>query len=553
MTHPWNLADVFELVADTVPDRLALAHGPQGSERSWAELDARTNALARHLARDHRPGEKVAVYAHNRPEYLEALLAALKARLVPVNVNYRYRADELAYLLDDCDATVVVHEAGFAGSLRALRERLPKVREWIEIDDGSEPGGLSTPYEALTAGPAARLDLRRSPDDLLLLYTGGTTGMPKGVMWPQGALWRALGGGGDPVRGLAPSETPEEHRERVREGRRAVRLLPVCPLMHGTGQFTALNILGAGGAVVTLAGRHFDAEELWRTVEARRVDALAIVGDAFARPMLRFLEESPGRFDLSSCRLIISSGVMWSPSVKEGLLRHLPRVALQDSFGSSEAIGFGVEVTTRESTLRLGRFQLGPNCKVFTPEGEEVQPGSGVAGFVARSGPIPVGYYKDPRKTAETFREIQGRRWSIPGDWCTVNPDGTLNLLGRGSVCINTGGEKVHPEEVEETLKLHPAVLDAVVVGLPDERWGEAVTALVQLRPGAGVSEPELRHHAREHLADYKAPKRVVFVESVGRSPSGKADYKAARARALASLDGAVPGASAEVISPRGT
>jgi fatty-acyl-CoA synthase len=361
-------------------------------------------------------------------------------------------------------------------------------------------------------------------------------------MWTQSAIWAALGGGGSPVLGEPPSESVAQQRERIARDSNALRLLPACPLMHGTGQFTAYNALGGGGAIVTCENQRLDPLELWSTAEARGTQAMAIVGDAFAKPMLRALDESPGRFDLSKLFLIVSSGVLWSPAVKQGLLRHLPHAILMDSFGSSEAMGFGTELTTRDASVQLGRFKLGPNCKVFTPEGEEVQPGSGVAGFVARSGPIPLGYYKDPRKTAETFREIQGRRWSIPGDWCTVNADGTLDLLGRGSVCINTGGEKVHPEEVEETLKLHPAVLDAVVVGLPDERWGEAVTAVVQLRPGAAASEVELRGHAREHLADYKAPKRVVFVESVGRSPSGKADYRGARARALAALEGAAGG-----------
>jgi fatty-acyl-CoA synthase len=292
--------------------------------------------------------------------------------------------------------------------------------------------------------------------------------------------------------------------------------------------------MASGGAVATLEGRGLDAHELWRTVAARRVQTLAIVGDAFAKPMLRALEERPGAYDLSCVRHVVSSGVMWSPPVKRALLEHLPEAVLQDSFGSSEAVGFGLEVTTRTSTVQLGRFRIGPNCKVFTPEGEEVAPGSGVAGFIARSGPIPAGYYKDEEKTAETFRVLQGRRWSIPGDWCTVNADGTLELLGRGSVCINTGGEKVHPEEVEEALKLHPSVADAVVVGLPDEQWGEAVTGVVELHPGREAAPAALRDFVRERLAGYKVPKRIVFVDSVGRSPSGKADYKAAKAKALA-------------------
>ena len=533
MALRWNLADLFELVADAVPERLALAHGEKGRTRSWAELEARSNALATHLARCHAPGEKLAIYSHNRPEFVEALLAALKARLVPVNVNYRYREDELAYLFDNSDATAVVYEATFAPEVAALRERLA-VREWIELADGAPGNAFAEPYEEIASQRAARLELARSPDDLILLYTGGTTGMPKGVMWQQGALWRALGGGGSALRGEAPSESAQEHRVRVVREENASRLLPGCPLMHGTGQFMTYTVMGSGGAVVTLEGRGLDPHELWRTVEARRVQTLAIVGDAFAKPMLRALEERPGAYDLACVRHVVSSGVMWSPPVKRALLEHLPEAALQDSFGSSEAVGFGLEITTRSSSVQLGRFRIGPNCKVFTPEGEEVEPGSGVAGFIARSGPIPAGYYKDEKKSAETFRTLQGRRWSIPGDWCTVNADGTLELLGRGSVCINTGGEKVYPEEVEEALKLHPSVADAVVVGLPDEQWGEAVTGVVELQPGLAAGEAALRDFVRQRLAGYKVPKRVVFVDSVGRSPSGKADYKGAKAKALA-------------------
>jgi len=546
-----NLADLFERVADAVPERLALAHGVDGPTRTWAELEARANALSRHLARTCAPGDKVAIYAHNRPEHVEAIVAAMKARLVPVNVNYRYREEELAYLLDNADAAAVVYEATFGPRLAALRERLPKLRAFVEIPDGSEGTPFADPYEAIASERAPRPDVARSPDDLILLYTGGTTGMPKGVMWPHGALWRALGGGGNALRGEPPSEGWEQHLARVRRPESALRLLPGCPLMHGTGQFMAYTVLGNGGAVVTADGRSLDPHALWRTVEARGVNVLAIVGDAFAKPMLRALEERPGAYDLACVRAIVSSGVLWSPAVKEALLAQLPEdAALQDSFGSSEAVGFGVEITTRATTTRLGRFRIGPHCKVFTPEGEEVTPGSGVAGFVARSGPIPLGYYKDEAKTAETFRVLQGRRWSIPGDWSTVNPDGTLELLGRGSVCINTGGEKVHPEEVEEALKLHPAVADAVVVGLPDETWGEAVTGVVELHAGHAWDEDALRAFVRERLAAYKVPKRIALVDSVGRSPSGKADYKGARAKAIAALGLAGGAAGARVAAP---
>jgi fatty-acyl-CoA synthase len=527
----WNLADLFELVADTVPDRLALAHGADGVTRSWADVERRTNALARHLAERHAPGDKLAIYSYNRPEYVETLIASMKARLAPVNVNYRYREDELHYLFDNADATVVVYEASFAPLVAALRTRLPRVREWIELDDGTPGNAFALPYEPIAAAASSRLDIARSPDDLLLLYTGGTTGMPKGVMWTQGSIFEALGGGGIPALGQAPSQSVEEQRARVESGAASMRLMPACPLMHGTGQFTAINALTGGGAIVTCDGHSFDADALFATAAARGVQALAIVGDAFAKPMLRALEASPGRHDLSALRLLVSSGVMWSPPVKQGLLQHLPQAILMDSFGSSEAVGFGTELTTKDSNVRLGQFRLGPNCKVFTPEGREVEPGSGEAGFVARSGPIPEGYYKDEKKSAETFRVIDGRRWSIPGDWCTVNADGTLELHGRGSVCINSGGEKIYPEEVEETLKLHPAVSDAVVVGVPDERWGEAVTALVELQAGARADAASLREFVKQRLAAYKTPKAIVLAKSIGRAPSGKVDYKAAKKR----------------------
>ncbi|HTY17052.1 MAG TPA: acyl-CoA synthetase [Myxococcota bacterium] len=533
----WNLADLFELVADTVPERLALAHGIDGPTRTWRELDRRANALALELAREHRPGDKLALYAYNRPEFVEALIAGLKARLVPVNVNYRYREEELCYLLDNSDATAVVYEAEFADRIAKVRDRLPTVRSWIEIEDGSSGNGFATPYAELVGdGTERRLEIQRSPSDLLFMYTGGTTGMPKGVMWEHRALYHALGGGGNAVVAEKASESAEEHRGRVAQEARAQRLLPACPLMHGTGLFTAINALGSGGTIVTLAGKSLDAEELWATIEARGVNAAAIVGDAFARPMLKALDENPGRWDLSRFLLVVSSGVIFSPPIKQGLLKHLPHAILYDSFGSSEAVGFGTELTTRDSTVQLAKFRIGPNCKVFTPDGREVAPGGDEPGYIARSGPIPLGYYKDEKKTAETFKEYQGRRWSIPGDWCTVNADGTLNLLGRGSVCINTAGEKVYPEEVEEALKTHPCVADAIVVGVPDDTWGEAVTGVVLLEPGARADEAELRRHVRERLAGYKTPKRVVFADVSLRAPNGKADYKGARGRALEAL-----------------
>lgn len=534
----WNLADLYELVADTAPDRIALAHGTDGPARTWRELDQRANALSLHLARGHRPADKLAIYSYNRPEFVEALVGALKARLVPVNVNYRYREEELVYLFDNSDATAVVYEREFAERVARVRDRLPKVRDWIEITDGAPlANAFALSWEDLVgSGSTERLDIRRDPADLIFMYTGGTTGMPKGVMWEQKALYNSLGAGGNPVLGEAPSRSVEEHRERVAAEERAQRLLPACPLMHGTGLFMAINVLGGGGAVVTSAAKTLDAGELWSTIEERGANASAIVGDAFAKPMLRALQENRGRWDLSRFYLLISSGVMWSPPVKQALLAELPHAILFDSFGSSEAVGFGAEVTTKDSTIALGKFQIGPNCKVFTPDGREVAPGSGDKGYIARSGPIPLGYYKDEKKSAETFKTYQGRRWSIPGDWCTVNADGTLVLHGRGSACINTAGEKVYPEEVEEALKTHPAVADALVVGVPDEKWGESVTGVVRCEPDVAIGEEELRQHVRERLAGYKTPKRIVFTDQTLRAPNGKADYKNAKRTAMTAL-----------------
>lgn len=555
----WNLADLFELVADTAPDRIALAHGVDGPTRTWRQFDCNANALALHLARSHAPGDKLALYAYNRPEFVEALSGAMKARMVPVNVNYRYREEELVYLLDNSDSTAVVYESEFADRVAKVRDRLPKVKEWIEIAEGDASAGstgarsernasgvekvanaFATSWDEIVgAGTDHRLHVRRDPSDLLFMYTGGTTGMPKGVMWEHKALYASLGGGGNAVLGEKASDSVEEHRDRVAQEARGQRLLPACPLMHGTGLFTAINALGGGGAIVTTKAKSLDAEELWSTIEARRANACAIVGDAFAKPMLKALQENRGRWDLSKFLLLVSSGVMWSAQTKQALLEEIPHALLYDSFGSSEAVGFGAELTTKASTISLGgKFRIGPNCKVFTPEGKEVEPGSGDKGYIARSGPIPLGYYKDEKKSAETFKTYQDRRWSIPGDWCTVNADGTLVLHGRGSVCINTAGEKVYPEEVEESLKTHPAVADALVVGLPDEKWGESVTAVVRLDAGKSATEDELRAHVREQLAGYKTPKRVVFTEQPMRAPNGKADYKGAKAVAVAGLKG---------------
>lgn len=526
----WNFGDLMDGVESVLPPEVtALAHGPHAV--TWGDLRRRSNNLAAGLrARGAAPGDRVAFYLRNRTEYMEALVACFKARLVPVNVNYRYLDDELVYILDNSDARFVVLGDEFVDRAERVRSRVPGVVAWLQV--GGEPAAFAESFDRVAeTGDGEPLDIPRSPDDLLFVYTGGTTGMPKGVMWRAEDLWGALGYGRNAPANLGePPATPEAHVENVRRFGPAPAQIPACPLMHGTGMFTAIATISGGGGVLTLTSAGFEPTELFDTIERHRAASAVIVGDAFARPMLAALDANPDRWDLSSLKLIVSSGVMWSREVKQGLLRHHPGMMLVDSFGSSEAVGFGQSVTAAKGETRTARFMIGEHCKVFTEDHREVTPGSGERGFIARSGPIPLGYHKDPKKSAETFPVIRGVRYSMPGDWCTVEADGTLTLLGRGSVCINTAGEKVYPEEVEEVLKTHADVQDALVVGLPDEKWGQAVTAVVELRAGASFSEEAIRAHVRERLAGYKTPKRVVAAERMFRAPNGKADYKSAAA-----------------------
>ncbi|MFZ4718746.1 MAG: acyl-CoA synthetase [Ilumatobacteraceae bacterium] len=525
----WNFADVYEAVAARVPDRPCQVQGDRVI--TWAEFDRRADALAADmLAAGLTQQSKVAAYLFNAPEYLETYIAAFKGGFAPVNTNYRYGHDEIVYLFDNADAEAVVFHAAFVELVEKVRHELPKVRRWYCVADGTAPvPDWAADYEQVATqrvdGPVCG-PWGRSGDDLLLLYTGGTTGMPKGVMWRQDDLFNVLGAGGNAVLGIPPAESLEQLAERVTPDVPGFVLLSACPLMHGTGQFSSLIAMNLGGTIVTLPSRHFDVGELLAEVERNRVNSLIIVGQAFAGPILETLDTQPGRYDLSSLIMMSSSGVMWSQDNKEGLLRHVPQAALFDSFGSSEAVGMGASVSTAGGTSQTARFQIGPSCAVFTEDGRRVVPGSGERGLVAVGGFIPLGYYKDEAKTAQTFRTFEDHRWSVPGDWAEVNEDGTLVLLGRGSVCINTGGEKVFPEEVEEALKQHPAVRDAVAVGLPDPRFGETICAVVEPVDGAEPTLHELSDHVKEHLAHYKAPRQLVLVDTIGRAPNGKVDYK---------------------------
>ena len=522
----WNFGDILDAIAPVLdPASPAFIHGERVV--TWGETIARSNNLARAmLARGAATGDKVAFYMRNRPEYVETLAACFKARLTHVNVNYRYTPDEVLYIFDNSDATVIVYGSEFRGVIAELKDRLTKVKLFIEVTD-AEPADFAVSFDVLAnEGDGSPLGITRSPDDMLFIYTGGTTGMPKGVMWAHNDMREITL---QAARKLGPvPETLEQLVAAVKLVGAGPRLLPAPPLMHGTGLLTAMGAHLAGGCVITLQNASFDAIEMLEAIDKHQPKGLVLVGDAFGRPLLNALDADPGRYRTDSVLSIVSSGVMWSVEVKRGLLRYMPDAVLNDGFSSSEAIGMGASVMTAAGEVQTAKFMIGDRCKVIDENDQPVAPGSGVPGLVALGPPNPVGYYKDEEKTARTFRLIDGVRHSIPGDWCLVEPDGTLTLLGRGSACINTAGEKVFPEEVEEALKTHPAIEDALVVGVPDETWGQAVTAVVQLVPGSGLDEEGLRRHVRLHLAGYKTPKRVLVTDVALRAPNGKADYKTA-------------------------
>ncbi len=509
-----SLGAVFAAVGAIVsPDAPALIHGDKVT--TWRDFDRRTDALAAaFLAGGAVAGDRVAILCRNGPAYAETSVSALKARLVHVNVNYRYTGDELFYILDNSDATVLVHDAEFAGVVEALRLRLPRLKLVVEVGPA---------FEAAATADLALPPQDHRPDDLLFIYTGGTTGSPKGVMWAQGDLWTLMGAGapigGEPLPGLDALLA----QIAVTPTRQTSLILP--PQMHGTGFLTTLSTLARGGSVVTLPSPGFVVAEALAACADHQCDYAVIVGDAFARPLLAALDHGAG--SIASLRTVISSGTMWSPEVKAGLLRHNPDLMLIDALSSSESLGIASSITTAGNAGTPTRFAAGIETIVVDDDLRPVAPGS--TGRLARGGLNPLGYWKDPAKSAATFPTIGGKRYSVAGDWAQVEPDGSITLLGRGSHCINTGGEKVFPEEVEEALKTHPAVDDALVFGVADARWGHAVTAVVA---GTGAGEAELVAHIKAKLAPYKAPKRIVQVAQVPRAPNGKADY--ARARELA-------------------
>jgi len=528
----WNFADLWEVCARVRGDAPAAVHGDRTV--SWAEFDRRADGLAGALL-DAGLGhqDKVAQYLYNGPEYMQGVYACFKAGLVPVNTNYRYVDDELVYLWDNADAAAVMFHASFTPTVERIRDRLPTVKLWLWADDGSHPCPDWATDLAQAAAQAASPTQGRGPvagpwgrsgGDLWFLYTGGTTGAPKGVMWEQDTLARLVSLA-HPLQ--LDDETPmTAYRDQIAGlADAAPVVLPAAPLMHGTGHMTALSQLTLGACVVTLPHRSLDPGAIWQACEDNGVTLLVIVGDAFARPLLDALDAEPDRWDLSRVQLMVSSGVMWSQPIKERLLEHLPQATIFDSLGSSEAVGMAASFSSKADVSGTARFALGDATIVVTDDGRRVTPGSGEVGRVGVGGLLPIGYHKDEAKTAATFQVIDGVRYSLPGDWATVEADGTVTLLGRGSLCINTGGEKVFPEEVEEVLKTAAGIADAVCVGVPDERLGELVCAIVEPQHGAAVDTAQVVEHVKAHLASYKAPRLVLVRETIGRAPNGKVDY----------------------------
>ena len=536
----YSFARAWNTVADLAPNNVAIICGPK--QLTFAEFRHRSLQLAAALSdRGVISGDKVAIQLVNGQEYLEVFYAALILGCTPVNVNYRYVGAELAYLIENSDSTALIFHDDFcevvSEAIEALKpEHQPKALLRVAhasrvahlANDDTTTTGDDYETALAVADPNFTTSHQPSGDDLIFLYTGGTTGYPKGVMWRNDDLYRAL------WQMSRPGTEPPDPAVTIGKGRRAATVLPACPLMHGTGLFITLSTLAGGGKVVLIDSQRLDPKATWDAVESEAVAALTIVGDAFARPLIDALDTQPNRWNLTSLRAITSSGVTWSPECKRALMAHLPGVAMIDSLGASEGV-MTRSVATESADIKPARFTLSDRVAVIADDDTLIVPGDSRIGMVGVGGPIPLGYYKDPEKTAQTFRTVAGTRYSIPGDYATVEPDATITLLGRGSACINSGGEKIYPEEIELVARAHPEVIDCLVVGVPDDRWGEMVVALVVVR---GTSdEAALRQHCRATLAGYKVPKRFIQRDSLERAANGKADYTLLRGVAIAALN----------------
>ncbi len=537
----FNIADLFERAVDAVPDRIAVVC--DGRRLTYREFDEEANRLAHHLlAEGFGKGDHIGIYGQNSLEWIVAMVASFKVRAIPININFRYVEDELAYLFDNADLVALVHGREYIDRIAAVKDRTPELRHFICMDDDGDADlatiGAITWADAVAHGDASRPQLERSDDDEYVLYTGGTTGMPKGVVWRHEDVFYALGGGVD-----AYTNERITHGHQLAEKAAATEnpmiALNPAPLMHGAAQWGTLRFLFEGGTAALV--RRFDPELVWSTIEAEKVNTILITGDAMARPLLECLEADPERWDLSSLVVVSSSAVVFSPALKEQLFEFLPNILIVDAIGSSESGMNGMVIQTKGQTMNQGgggpTVTAGRDAVVLDDDLRPLVPGSGEVGRLARGGNIPLEYYKDPAKTATTFvTGADGSRYVVAGDFARLEDDGTITLLGRGSACINSGGEKIYPEEVESVLKSHPDVYDILVVGVPDDRWGQAVCAVVQPRDlSAPPTLESLAEYARAHVARYKVPRHLVVCEEIVRSPSGKPDYPWATRLAAAS------------------
>jgi acyl-CoA synthetase (AMP-forming)/AMP-acid ligase II len=531
-----NIADLAEHAIDAVPDRVALICGDD--QLTYAQLEEKANRLAHYLLdQGVKKDDKVGLYCRNRNEIVIAMLGIVKAGAILVNVNFRYVEGELRYLFDNSDMVAVVHERQYADRVANVLPDTPNVKTVLVVEDGSDAdyqryGGVEF-YSAIAACSPERDFGERSADDIYLLYTGGTTGFPKGVMWRHEDIYRVLFGGTD----FATGEFVKDEYDLAKAAAENPPMIryPIPPMIHGATQSATWMSIFSGQT--TVLAPEFNADEVWRRIHDHKVNLLFFTGDAMARPLLDALlaaqESAEGEaYDLSSLFLLASTAALFSPSIKERLLELLPNRVITDSIGSSETGFGGTSIVAKDAPHSGGpRVTIDHRTVVLDEDGNEVKPGSGVRGLIAKKGNIPVGYYKDEKKTAETFQTIKGVRYAIPGDYAQVEEDGTVTMLGRGSVSINSGGEKIYPEEVEAALKGHPDVFDALVVGVPDARYGQHVAAVVQARPGSRPTLSELDSFVRAEIAGYKVPRSLWLVDEVKRSPAGKPDYRWAKAQ----------------------